>query len=709
MDNQYTNRFSINSQTGAVSLTVNALDIAEESTWSPIILCSDQSSSTNNGHPTPTSTELAVLFKLENKYPPAFNPPGQINVTLREDQTFPYDIVVLNATDKDLGVCGEIKLSIDGRRQGPFRIQQSSNMLSLFSQLDYETSTNYTLTIRATNVQSSCAEFAPTSATIIVYISVENINDESPVFAEHQQVFQFNETTMPQNFVQLSCHDPDTPPSGIIYTEQYPLSDNPFRIDHQSGIVSAIEKIDYEVTTFYQLRFACIDSLNQQLRDETLVSIEVLPVNEYIPRVDVQSFFCEISELTPPGTLIGSTSQNSGAFAVYQATDPDRGLDHGEIMYRFSRNNRDLEFVNMHFNLDNETGDLTINAPFEYNSCNGSAINIGLRLVTVRITVCDRFATSIDYHECPSLHIRILLTPSDCIPTFLNNQTVINIVEGTPIGTRLQTLPCDVRGQRTSERTIEIFSLDRNVLSTFTLEDDTIVLQKNLDYETTQNYSFFLECSDDTNSNVASVYVRVIPENDNTPYFEKNLFVFYVNSSVVGSKVAYTLGNVQAFDDDLETGNKLQYSISVNPEMGRNDDKMEYFSVDTTSGDISVNNGVKSVGEDTLVFDVTAFDGNFTAKSSVLVKLARQECSNICNESHNVFIAVGLLTFITVILTLILLATMVYACYNTRQTKVRTQHHLNHASTTYELPTGYTSLQRDKQMQSPSCSKLNVE
>jgi len=610
---------------------------------------------------------------MQNEYPPIFMNNDNIEVWIDEDRNITENelVVTLNATDQDLGECGKITYGIyTGNVGGVFSINITSGRITLRSTLDYETTPEYELAVRAANRR--CRGPSTSDATTMVLVHVVNINDEPPHFSQHIYNISIDENQAPHNFLQLTCSDADTDNESIIYVREF--QHKPFMVDPETGKVSATKNLDYEQQRSYVLTFACIDlSHPDRLRDEAAIYVEINPINEFRPVVRSPSSghaVIVIQEDTPAGTLIASALPHTGALINMTVVDQDHGVD-GKVMFTFA-NTYDSSVVNQHFALDTSTGNLTLTRPIAVDQCPES---YSPYFVLVVLTACDIPGGS---EQCPNIQIRILVVPSECIPSFTQGKYEIEVNETEDIGTLLQVIPCELPKIVGEERdkSIEITFADREIYNTFSVgKDGALTLHNTLDYEQRQNYTFLLRCYDSAENEVfAFVEIFVQPENDNKPYFNKSLYIFNITDPIPSTP--HGVGTVQATDEDVDYGNTLQYSIATDPHT--------HFSVAAQNGSIFIENlsASSSLQQDIFVFDIEATDGAFIATTTILILLSSDRELNNCGPSTNVseqtdsvvcgtmcYVLLGIVTVLILLAVVVVMAVILRLCYLRYQTK----------------------------------------
>ena len=603
---------TINSTTGVVSLTIDARNLPRRSPLTPILYCKYAGIESSIA-----TVELTIYYRVENEHVPTFTHDDDqtLDLWVREDHVERNGAVIvrLNVTDEDLEPCNIVTFAIvSGNSDGNFRIGSDNGVLELTKNLNYDYSHHrYNLTIRATNTQCGDRRY---SDEIIVYVYVIDIDDERLTFEQHMHIFTFDEKQQPRNFVQLRCLDPDTVGTQIVYEENFSTGENPFMINHQTGYVSAIQPLDYELQTSYHLAFTCYNILNASIRDTAIVRVLINPINEFLPEIRKSFAYIPINYTSPVGTLLASAANGSHALFSIIATDRDRGLDHGNVHFIFAENNDYYDY----FDLDTLSGDLTLIRQFDFDVCSEDA----RQHIQLRIIVCDTLKDEDRLQYCPTIIILVAIS-SPCSLTFLRGNYTIDIPESMEIGSELLEVSCKVPGRRTNntslQETIETFSPDPKLSRTLRIEGDRVILQETLDYESIHQFTIYLRCSNaDGQESIASLVVHVLPENDNSPYFQSSLYTFRTSTEMTKVLPA-TIGQVIAMDDDQGMVNNLTYSLAHNHNFDSVNDWSLYFTFSKSdNGTVSILM-VHHPMQEIVVFDIIVSDGNNSAQSSILV------------------------------------------------------------------------------------------
>ena len=238
----------------------------------------------------------------------------------------------------------------DSRTDKLFQINKDSGELTVKGDLDQEKGgTKFTLDITALDKENSRLV---AQATVVV--TIEDVNDNAPVFKLAKYTKNINEEELAGKFVlTIQATDMD---QGINQKIKYsivkdlPNIDCPFEIDSESGVVTNSKKLDREEKGFYTFKVKAEDEGIDPgpLSSEVVVEITLNDINDNKPIFEPGNYSVEIFENT--------TAQSS--IAKIAATDKDIGSN-GKIYYQ-PLNNR--KFV-----IDSVTGEIKLQEMVDYD------------------------------------------------------------------------------------------------------------------------------------------------------------------------------------------------------------------------------------------------------------------------------------------------------------------------------------------------------
>ena len=255
-----------------------------------------------------SSLELTVRVVDDLGNAPEF---ANASASLSVDENNASSIYTAQATDADSDV---LTYSIAGTDSNQFTIDPASGVLAFNSAPDYEQPTDsgadntYDLTITATDPMGNRAQQSLT-------VSVNNLNDNDPVFTLSSNTFAIPEGTTAITTIAATDLDGDT----LTYTLTTTTDANLFILDSASGALSFQQAPDFEnpadnnTDNTYDLTLSVFDGANTSSQ---AISVAVTNVNE-APAFAATSMELEIDE-----------SSSSGVIYSFAAIDVDQDALH---------------------------------------------------------------------------------------------------------------------------------------------------------------------------------------------------------------------------------------------------------------------------------------------------------------------------------------------------------------------------------------------
>lgn len=253
---------------------------------------------------------------------------------------------------------------IEGNIDKMFQISNPSGALTLVKNLDRELQDEYDLTV---SIDEN--SFLVTH----VIISVEDCNDNTPVFGEEEYEKSLSETLPSGSSVEkVTALDADLPGSvnsEVFYEITSGNVDQCFRIDSKSGIIYVNNTLDYDKgATDYLLIVKACDKGPAPLCSLASVKLHLQDENDNVPLFPFTEYLESVGENEPVGTAV---------FTAH-ATDMDKGI-YGNVNYTIidSHNYAGLENSWKLFHIDSQTGLVTTATMFDYEQ--RSRYNFGIR------------------------------------------------------------------------------------------------------------------------------------------------------------------------------------------------------------------------------------------------------------------------------------------------------------------------------------------
>ncbi len=582
------------------------------------------------------------------------------HIPVVEDQAFSVDenspggtaVGTVPAGDDDPG--DTLSFSITAGNTGDAFAISSTGEITVSSQLDYETTPVFMLTVEVSDGMET--------ASAIITININNLSENSPTV--ENRTFSVDENSTNGTVAgTVTATDPD--PDDIL---TYSITGDAFAIDSTTGEITVQNgtQLDYETTPVFTLTVQVSDGTNAVT---ALITININDVNEVTLSVDDQVF--TIDENSANGTSVGTvvasgpgdalfysiTAGNTGeAFAIGSNTGEIRVNDSSRLDYETTLNY--ALAVQVSDSVSTATAAITINinnlseynpeaedAVFSVNenSSNGTIVGMvsatdadpgdtlsyGIATGNTRdaftinsntgeITVRD--GTQLDYETASVYALTVEVSDGMNIATAaitvnINdvNEEVLtardqaftadeNSAGGTSVGVVVASGPID---------TLAYAIMEGNTDNAFAVNSSTgeITVSSSLDYETIQAYALAVEVSDGASTVTATVTIDINDLSEYIPATEDAVFTVDENSpggTVVGAVTA----------SDADPDDTLAYRITAG-------NTNNAFSIEAETGVITVNNGSELDYETTPVYSLTVqvSDGVNTATALVTVNI----------------------------------------------------------------------------------------
>lgn len=477
-----------------------------------------------------------------------------------------------------------------GNLDHAFHIDQLSGELSIRRPLDYEHIQKYVLWIEARD-----QGFPPYSSYGKVEITIQDVNDNHPVFDKDPFQADILENLSPQRVLIVSALDLDSGPNGQLeYAIVDGNKDNSFSINRATGEIRTTRPLDREKVAQYGLKVKATDRGLPPKTMAVRVLINVLDVNDNAPRFS-KIFSATVAENAPAGyTVAGvtTTDEDAGSNAVSRYSMADTGLP---------------------FHINPSTGDITVSRPLNREDT-------------------DHYIVKVSAHDSGwtvSTDVTIFLTDvNDNAPRFSRPSYYLDYPELTEVGSLVTQVTATDPDKGFNGK---IFYFIRSQSEYFRMNASTgqIFVKQPLKYQNStgagslniNRHSFIVTASDRAVQPLMSettVIVNIVDSNDNPPQFDSPDYFTPVTKSV---KVGTRLMQVLAHDKkDFGLNSEVEYLITG----GNSSAKVK---LDKASGWITVASSLVSDVNKIFLADVTATDrGNppLSARTSVRIAVTEE-------------------------------------------------------------------------------------
>ncbi|CAG9820098.1 unnamed protein product [Phaedon cochleariae] len=547
--------FNINPITGAI-ITASNLD---HETKSSVLL---NIQATSGDPPVYGHTQVHIEIEDVNDNAPEFESPT-VRISVPENVEIGSAIFSAHANDRDSGPNGVVKYKIGNAAYGNsaygglFKVDPDQGDLTMAGRLDYETSQRHTIVITATDMGNP-----PLSANLTVFVEVQDVNDNPPVFERNEYSLSILESS-PVNtqILQLTAVDADTGNNArLTYRILRSNHSQVFGVFPNSGWLYLKAPLDREEQEEYTLTVAATDNGTPSETATTKVVVEVLDANDNDPKFADKEYEFAVEENSRRGTLVGRVL----------AHDADKGVN---AALRYS-----LIPGNSSFHINQITGEITTKEPLDREQKQNHDLVVEAR---------DQGTPS----RTARVFLKItVLDVNDNTPEIVDPQEdVISVREEQLPGTevvRVKAVDAD-SGNNASITYSIIKNRDSDDHGAFSIDPNTGVIRTRmaLDHEEKTIYRLAIGATDGgkpPKQSVRMLRVEVLDLNDNRPTFTSSSLVFrvpedvsigYVVGSIAGSEpvhensisgsggyITYTLTSMftdsigDAFDIDRSTG-----------------------------------------------------------------------------------------------------------------------------------------------------------
>ncbi|KAJ8015146.1 hypothetical protein DPEC_G00023120 [Dallia pectoralis] len=467
---------------------------------------------------------------------------------VREDAPIGTSVMTVTAQDNDQHRAGEIRYSIrEGSGLGVFTINEESGVIQTQELLDHETTSDYWLTIYATDLgvvsQSSFVE---------VYIEVEDVNDNAPQTSKPVYFPEVMENSPKDvSVIQVAATDPD---SGISHQLSYKITGgNPqgfFSIDHLTGFVTTTSrKLDREHQEEHTLEITVTDEGIPARSAAVRVVVKVQDENDNTPQ-----FLEMVSKIQLPEMERNQPKKETDQ-SEKERDQPEKERDRkGRPIYRVIASDRDTG-PNSVLSYSIEEGDEQRRFFIEPNTGQVSSREVNpagqYDILTIRVVDHGRPQRS---STC-RLHIEWIERPEPSSEPLVFQETSFSfsVTEMDPVAHMVGVISTKPMG-----RPVWFKITGGNTDSRFDVSkgSGTLILAKPLHAEPKSNYSLTVEATDGTRSISTQVFVEVIDTNNHRPEFSQLLYEVHIPEDTAPETCILQL---RATDRDL--WNKLSFTL----------------------------------------------------------------------------------------------------------------------------------------------------
>ena len=268
--------FTLNEITGAIHLESN-LDYENQTGYVVQVTAADL------GTPQLVSTvSVYVMVINENDNPPKFSR-RTVSIAVMEALPAPFFVYHAVATDRDMDQITYTLLSVNSSNSVEFTVNSTTGEVYTNVPLDREVVDFYHLVIEATDGSGNDS----LSDSLLLFISVSDVNDHAPVFSELLLLLNVSEAHPPGSLVaQLQAFDADLGTNArITYNIHVGNENGAFSIDPPTGNLTVSMPLDHEERAMYNLIVTAEDGGVPPQTGTAYVVVNIIDINDVPPVV----------------------------------------------------------------------------------------------------------------------------------------------------------------------------------------------------------------------------------------------------------------------------------------------------------------------------------------------------------------------------------------------------------------------------------------
>ncbi|OWF41279.1 protocadherin-7-like [Mizuhopecten yessoensis] len=592
-----------------------------------------------DGGDPPNSGTLSISVEVldENDNNPNFLE-SEYSMSVKEKTAAGTIVLQVLATDKDMGVNGQITYRFSPHQQGleqiqqVFTISQQTGEISLSKTLSANPGTVFQFYVDASD-QGDQAKVTQQLVTVTVVDGGNNPPELllSYIITSDNGVMNISESA--KNATPLVHVRVDDSDSGLNGNVSCTINDTNFTLQPVAGkgfIVMTNNRLDREIVQRYYVTVLCEDKGSPPLSSVVNFTVNVTDENDRIPRFSKGVYPATLTENSNPGGVVTQVS----------ASDDDIGRN-AQVNYYLHDDSVSKFAINSH------TGVITANMKFD-------------REVNPRITFRVLAVDGGNPQQTGTATVVLTITDiNDNAPSFNSSGVEMMIQENREPLTKVGELKAVDSDEGNNGRVV--YSLLGNVsrnLPFIVYQDGVVRAKESLDREVQSVYTFHVRARDQGDTPLEtniSVTVHITDDNDNSPVF---VFPNDSNDTVSIGYLAETpswITKISAADRDTDQIKAIVYSI-------RHGNDLQLFSIDPYTGDLYLLN-THMVSEDTSFRLMLSAEDNGSPRRvtthSLHVILVYTNATSLAHMAENTGNKYIIISAVVVVLTVILSAVII--------------------------------------------------
>jgi nucleoid-associated protein YgaU len=537
---------SIDPSTGAVTLSADA-DYETQSQYSFTVVASDGV----NG-----DVEQSVTLDINNLDEVAPSITSGDTAVAIDENTGAGQVVYTAIADDSLDISAGVTFSLSGIDAAAFTINEDSGEVTLVADADYETQSQYSFTIVASDGVNGDVEQSVT-------LDINNLDEVAPSITSGDTAVAIDENTGAGQVVYTAIADDSLDISAGVTFSLSGIDAAAFTINEDSGEVTLIADADYETQSVYSFTIVASDGVNADVEQSVTLDINNLD---------------EIAPTLTSGATATAINENTGADTVIYTAIADDSLDISAGV-TFSLSGIDAAA----FTINEDSGEVTLIADADYETQS-----------VYSFTIVASDGVNADVEQSVTLDINNL---DEIAPTLTSGATATAINENTGADTVIYTAIADDSLDISAGVTFSLTGDSDPALSMDSLTGE-VTLSADADYETQSQYSFTVVASDGVNGDVEqSVTLDINDLDEVAPSITSGDTAVAINENTGADTVIYTA----IADDSLDISAGVTFSLTG--------DSDPTLSIDPSTGEVTLSADADYETQSQYSFTVVASDG----------------------------------------------------------------------------------------------------
>lgn len=498
--------------------------------------------SARDGGPNPkwAYTQLKVIILDENDEAPQFSQ-STINVSLSENTPPNTLVAMLTATDYDQGTNGSVSYSLTRaslqKYPNVFSLDPLTGQLSTKITLDRETVSEYQIQVIGRD-----QGIPQQSSTATVFVSVQDVNDNSPVFYPAQYFGAVDEgTPVGSSLLKVMATDRDDGDNAIISYNLETGGDGLFAVDSWTGVISLRGNLRAATKAIFKLVVSAKDRGERRTDRDAIVEI-------------IKESKLEEIEFDTYGGYDFQIVEDNGRKEVKLNREVGRVQIRSSSIFTNSVEYAIVGDPMGNFKIDKRSGVITTATAIDREVAASFSITVTARSglaygrATVNVSVLD---------------------VNDNEPIFVGDKDEIVVPENAAAGQEIYLARARDKDSGMNSRIT--YGMSLNPEDQFRISEATGVLYLNQPIRSPPNTVMHIELTatdggEPTLSTRHSITVIIQDVNDHTPVFDH---MSYETSLPESTKVNERFFALTATDEDLAANGKIAYAIEEGNEEGK--------------------------------------------------------------------------------------------------------------------------------------------